>query len=171
MGKFFVMMSVVFVMAFGFVGNASAGEDFVGVFAHDITGGLVDKDFLETDDVLEDEDISIVGKSVILPFVVTHDIVKGGFLTIFGTVGGAVYGSAVAADYVADSSAVVAGHVADGSAVAADYVVDGSAVVAGYVADGSVTVADYVVDGSVVVVGYLVDGSAVVVDYVGQIFQ
>lgn len=122
MSKFFVMMSVVFVMAFGMVGNASAGEDFVGVFAHDITGGLVDKDFLETDDVLEDEDVGIVRKSIALPFAVTHDIVKGGFLAIFGTIGGTVYGSAVVADSAVDGFAVVADYVVDGSVAAADYV-------------------------------------------------
>ena len=133
MNKFFVMMSMVFVMAFGMVGNASAGEDFVGVFAHDITEGLVDKDFLETDDVLEDEDIGIVGKSIALPFVVAHDIVKGSFLAIFGTIGGTVYGSAIVTDFAVD-----------GFAVATDSAVDDFSVVADYVVDGSVAAADYV---------------------------
>ena len=133
MSKFFVMMSVVFVLALGMVGNASAGEDFVGVFAHDITEGLVDKDFLETDDVLEDEDIGIVGKSIALPFVVAHDIVKGGSLVVLGTIGGTVYGSVVATDYVLDGFAVATDSAGDDFSVVTDYVVDGSAAVADYI--------------------------------------
>ena len=140
MSKFFIMMSVVFVMAFGMVGNASANEDFVGVFAHDITGGLVDKDFLETDDVLEDEDIGIVGKSIALPFVVAHDIVKGGSFAVFGTVGGTVYGSVVAADYVVDGFAAATDSAADDFSV----VTDGVGTVTDYVADGAAVFADYV---------------------------
>ena len=140
MSKFFAMMSVIFVMAFGMIGNASAGEDFVGVFAHDITGGLVDKDFLETDDVLEDEDIGIVGKSIALPIVVTHDVVKGGFLAVFGTIGGVAYGSVIATGYIADGSAVAAGYVADGSEIVAD----GAATATDYIAEGAAVFADYV---------------------------
>ena len=160
MSKFFVMMSVIFVMAFGIVGNASASEDFVGVFAHDITGGLVDKDFLETDDVLEDEDAGIVRKSIALPFAVTHDMVKGGFLAVFGTIGGTVYGSAVVADFAVD-----------GFAVATDSAVDGFAVVADSAVDGFVVVADSAVDGFAVVADSVVDGSAAVADYVGSILN
>ena len=140
MSKFFVTMSVVFVMAFGMVGNASAGEDFVGVFAHDITGGLVDKDFLETDDVLQDEDLGIVGKSIALPFVVTHDVVKGGFFAVFGAIGGAAYGSVIATGYIADGSEVAAGYIADGSAIVAD----GASTATDYVAEGASVFADYV---------------------------
>ena len=140
MSKFFVIMSVVFVMAFGFIGNASASEDFVGVFAHDITGGLVDKDFLETDDVLEDEDIGIVGKSIALPIAATHDVVKGGFLVVFGTIGGTVYGSVVATGYVVDGFAVATDSAADDFSVVAD----GVGTVTDYVAEGAAVFADYV---------------------------
>ncbi|MCY4038751.1 MAG: hypothetical protein OXF09_04755 [Hyphomicrobiales bacterium] len=142
MSKFFVMMSVVFAMAFGMVGNASASEDFVGVFAHDITGGLVDKDFLETDNVLENKDIGILGKSGILPFVVAHDMVKGGFLTVFGAIGGTVYGSAIVADFAVDGFAVAADSTADGFGVIADSTADGFGVIADSTADGFGIIAD-----------------------------
>ena len=138
MSKFFVLISVVFVMAFGMVGNASAGEDFVGVYAHDLTSGLVDKDFLETDDMLKNEDIGIFGKSAMLPFMLAHDMVKGGALAIFGT----VYGSAVVANYGVDGLAVATGSAGDGFGVIADSVGDGFGVIADSVGDGFGAIAD-----------------------------
>lgn len=81
MTKFFVMLSVVFVMAFGFVGNASADEALDEIL----------DDFFVVDNVWNDTETSIVRRSIALPFAATHDVVKSLFFGLTAVVGGTGY--------------------------------------------------------------------------------
>ena len=67
MYKFFVMMSVAFVMALGMVGNASADEGFID---------YVEDDFYLTDNVWEDPNTKFGLKVLSFPVTFFHDAVK-----------------------------------------------------------------------------------------------